>query len=60
MTLLHTCPLECGASYAEEWQLDLHCWASDMGLLPAHPVDSDIKSWWKTLYPTPPLEKENI
>lgn len=29
-----TCPLECGASYTEEWQFGLHCYASEKGILP--------------------------
>lgn len=30
----HKCPLECGASYTEEYQLHLHCYASEKGILP--------------------------
>ncbi|QDK03845.1 hypothetical protein SEA_LEWAN_47 [Mycobacterium phage Lewan] len=29
-----TCPLECGASYSEEYQLHLHEYASEKGILP--------------------------
>ncbi|SKU46143.1 Uncharacterised protein [Mycobacteroides abscessus subsp. abscessus] len=28
------CPLNCGASYRDEWQLHLHCFASEKGILP--------------------------
>lgn len=28
------CPLECGHSYKEEYQLHLHGWASEKGWLP--------------------------
>ncbi|SHX44948.1 Uncharacterised protein [Mycobacteroides abscessus subsp. massiliense] len=30
----YECPLKCGSSYGDEWQLHLHCYASEKGILP--------------------------